>query len=245
MFVLLEYNKETYIELLNEIKRQKLTPVVLFKLDFNLKDQIKSNLEKIKEIKIQNQIKYNAIQIILPVEKINNNFSSIINGLKQEFDIVIGLGGLNKINRFFLEETNIDFLQDPQNSIFNPKIDFIHHFNSGINEILCNMAKKKEIGFIFSLNFIDIKTKYMAKEFGRINQNLIFAQKSKISFYLNYIIQNKNQIKSKKELMWILSLFDTNNINKSESIEILENKINNNNLKKSSNYLIKGITIKQ
>lgn len=244
MFVILEYNKDSYNNLLNLLKKEELTPVVLFKIDFTLKNEINQNVQKIKEIIGKNNIKYKAIQVLLPTDKLDNNISSIINNLKQEFDIVIGFGGLNKINRFFLEETNVDFILDPQNSFFNPKIDFIHHFNSGINEILCNFAKNKEIGFILSLNFFEIKTKYMAKEFGRLNQNLIFAQKYEISVYLNFIIQNESQVKSKKELLKIYSLFNINSKNKNIYLNTLENKILKNQLKNSSKFINKGIILK-
>ena len=169
---------------------------------------------------------------------------SAINSLKQDFDIIIGLGGLNKINRFFLEETQVDFLQDPQNSLFNPKIDFIHHFNSGINEVLCKFAKEKEIGFLFSLNFINNKTKYMAKELGRVDQNIVFAQKYSIPFYFNYIIEKSEEIKSKQELMWIMSLFSINNENKLLSLITLKNKIDKNILKKSPEYINSQIRFK-
>ena len=242
MHALVKYDSKNYIEILKELKNQEITPVFLFKIDFSDKPNIKLNLEKIKEIKKENKIKHSAIQII--IEKPDNNIISTINALKQDFDIIIGLGGLNKINRFFLEETQIDFLQDPQNSLFNPKIDFIHHFNSGINEVLCKFAKDKEIGFLFSLNFLNNKTKYMAKELGRVNQNIVFAQKYKIPFYFNYIIEKLEDIKNKHELIWIMSLFSINNENKSLSLITLKNKIDKNILKKSPEYINSQIKLK-
>lgn len=242
MHALVKYDSKYYTEILKELKNQEITPVFLFKIDFNDKQNIKLNLEKIKEIKKENKIKYSAIQIT--IEKPDNNLVSAINSLKQDFDIIIGLGGLNKINRFFLEETQVDFLQDPQNSLFNPKIDFIHHFNSGINEVLCKFAKEKEIGFLFSLNFLNNKTKYMAKELGRVDQNIVFAQKYKIPFYFNYIIEKSEEIKSKQELMWIMSLFSINNENKSLSLITLKNKIDKNILKKSPEYINSQIKFK-
>ena len=242
MHALVKYDSKNYTEISKELKNQEITPVYLFKIDFGDKQNIKLNLEKIKGIKKENKIKYSGIQIM--IEKPDNNLISVINSLKQDFDIIIGLGGLNKINRFFLEETQIDFLQDPQNSLFNPKIDFIHHFNSGINEVLCKFAKEKEIGFLFSLNFLNNKTKYMAKELGRVDQNIVFAQKYKIPFYFNYIIEKSDEIKNKQELMWIMSLFSINNENKSLSLITLKNKIDKTILKKSHEYINSQIKFK-
>ena len=84
----------------------------------------------------------------------------------------------------------------------------------------------------------------MAKELGRLNQNIIFAQKYKIQFYFNYIIEKPEEIKSKQELMWIMSLFNINNENKSISLSVLENEININILKKSPKYINSQIKLK-
>ena len=244
MFILIEYNKENYRELINKIQTLNLTPVILFKFTILNKEENKKQLDNIREIKNLEKIDYSAIQITIS-EKIENSIQTIINSLKQEFNIIIGLGGLNKINRLFLEETQIDFLQDPQNSKFNPKIDFIHHFNSGINDILCTFAKQKQIGFLFDLNLLFMKTKYMSKEIGRVNQNLIFARKYKIPIILNFIIKNENQIKSKQELIHIMSLFNLSTKQKIESINIIEQKIKQNNFKKSQKYITEGLYIKE
>lgn len=242
MYVLIEYNKD-YNENLKEVEKLNLVPVTLFKIIFLYPKRTKENLEKIKQIKQKIKPKFSAIQLI--IEKISGQTQSTINNLKNDFDLVIGLGGLNKINRYFLEQTKIDFLQDPQNSKFKPKFDFIHHFNSGLNHILCKFAKQKEIGLIFSLNFTNSNHKLpIAKEIGRINQNIAFARKYKIPIYINFSIQNKNQIKSQNEIQSISKLFNISTEQTRDTIKILENKIRLNQLKKSQNYINENIIIK-
>lgn len=241
MFVLVEYN-QNYNKSLQEIKKYELTAVTLFSI--NLKDKINNNrqLEEIQKLKEKIKPEYSAIQIKL--EKIENTTHSFISNLNQQFDITIGYGGLNKINRYFLEQTNIDFLQDPQNSTYQNKFDFIHHFNSGLNHVLCNFAKQKNIDFLISLNFTNIFNKYnLTKEIGRINQNLKFAKKYKIQTILNFIIENDFQVKSIQEIKGIFSLFEVSTKQFFESIKILENKIKLNQLKKSENYITEGIKI--
>jgi len=85
----------------------------------------------------------------------------------------------------------------------------------------------------------------MSKEIGRVNQNLIFARKYKIPIILNFIIKNENQIKSKQELIHIMSLFNLSTKQKIESINIIEQKIKQNNFKKSQKYITEGLYIKE
>lgn len=241
MFVLVEYNNN-YENSIREVVKCNLVAVTLFKIILSDKQKNTEQLEKIKQLKLEIKPKYSAIQIKL--EKIDNSTVGIISNLKQQFDVVIGLGGLNKINRYFLEQTTVDFLQDAQNSSYQNKFDFIHHFNSGLNHILCKFAKEKNTDFIFSLNFTREFNKYnLAKEFGRINQNLKFARKYKIKSIVNFIIQRPQDVKSIEEIKGILSLFDISTIQSSDSINILEDKVKLNQFKKSDRYITEGIEI--
>lgn len=240
MFILIEYN-EFYKKNLEKCKILNLIPIPMFKILLNNKNQIKEDLEKLKQLKEKINIKYSAVQISLG--KIENSTIGTINNFKNHFDIVIGLGGLNKVNRFFVESTQIDFLQDPHNTLFLGKMDFIHHFNSGMNHILCKLAKEKNIGLINSLNFTYGKKFFIPKEIGRINQNLKFARKYDINSIINFIVKYPAQIKTKEELLGIMSFFDLSTKQKKASFQILENKINENNFKKSQNYISNGIEI--
>jgi len=236
MFVLVDYNKN-FEEISNTLNKMEIVPVVLLKINFNNKNQIKQDIEKILEIK--NKINQKHFAILINLEKQENNTNNIINDLKEKFDLILGQGGLNKTNKFFIEETNIDFLLNSQDSTQKPKIDFIHHFNSGINHILCKESKLKNIDFIYTLN--NLNNKYYSKEIGRINQNLKFARKYNNKIHVNFIIENKNQIKSIIELNSILSLFEISTEQKIQSFNILEEKINKNKLKKTENYISKNI----
>jgi len=238
MFVLVDYNKN-YSDVCSELSLKGYSLVTIFKLCLNGKNSINLQMEKIRELKKRINPKYCAVQV--QIDRFENSTVGTINSLKLEFDLVIGLGGLNKINRFFLEDIQVDFLRDPHNVIFRSKMDFIHHFNSGINHVLCSLAEQRNIGFIFSLNFVSGKGKNIAKEFGRICQNISFARKFNVPVYLNFIIGNVNQIKSSSELVKIGSLFDMDIKQKKDISRIIENKIEENNFKKSDKYICDGI----
>ncbi|MCA9459489.1 MAG: hypothetical protein KC550_02990, partial [Nanoarchaeota archaeon] len=198
-------------------------------------------INNIKKIKEKVNPLYSAIQINL--EKQDNSTIGFINQLKHDFDLIIGLGGLNKTNRFFLYQTQIDILQDPQNSRLKNKIDFIHHFNSGLNQILCNYAKEKRVSFLFTLNFLSGKTFHKAKEIARINQNLKFARKYEIPIIINYIINTPIQIKTTEKLLSIIDIFETSCEQKTNSFNIFENKIKENQIKRTNNYIADGLII--
>lgn len=240
MHILIEHN-EFYNKNIEECKKYNYIPITVFKLTLNNKQQIKQDLEQLKLKKQEIVPKYSAIQIT--IDKLENSTIGTINNLKKDFDITIGLGGLNKINRFLLEQTQINFIQDPQNTLFKPKMDFIHHFNSGMNHILCQFAKDKQIGLIETLNFTYSSKKYIPKEIGRINQNIKFARKYKIPTLINFIVKYPQQIKSIIELQGIMSLFDMSTTQKQESIKILEKTIITNQFKQSKNYITEGIEI--
>lgn len=240
MFVLLEYNNHLEKNL-TIINKYGYTPILLFKLILGSKDNKDRQLIEINKIKNDLNLKYNAL--LIQVEKLDSNLQGIINSLRNDFDLILGYGGLNKINRFFLESTNIDFLVDPQNSIYKNKLDFIHHFNSGINHILCKFAKDNEIGFLLTMDFNNQKKKNLAKDVGRINQNISFARKYGINICLTPIIKDEFDIKTTSDLRSILSLFDVSSNQKKMSILALETKIKENTFKKSDNYIIRGITI--
>lgn len=234
MFVLVEYNN--FLE--ENIKRCKefnIIPVIMFKIKLNNKNQIKQDLQTLQNLYYKIKPEYSAVQITL--DKIENSTIGTVNNLKNYFDIVIGLGGLNKVNRFFLESCQIDFLQDPHHSYFLKKQDFIHHFNSGMNHILFRFAKEKNTSIISSLNFFKSKKYIIPKEIGRINQNLKFANKYNVSSYINYVVTHPSQIKDLIQIKSILGFFDISEMQKKESFKILEKKISKNRLKKSDKYI--------
>ena len=244
MFVLIEYNQNyesNYNLILEKLKLYNFTPITLFKIKLNNKNQIKNDLNLITKIKETLNPKYSAIQI--NIEKQDNSTIGFVNQLKQNFDLTIGLGGLNKTNRFFLEQTQIDILQDPQNSKFKNKIDFIHHLNSGLNHVLCNYAKEKNISFLFTLNFFSGKPFHKSKEIARINQNLKLARKYNIPIIINYIIKEPNNIKTIEELKTIMNIFEISTNQKNQSFEILTNQIKSNQIKKTLKYITKGLNI--
>jgi RNase P/RNase MRP subunit p30 len=241
MFVLVEYNKN-YSDVCCELSRLNYTPITIFKLKLNGKSGIIEQIEKIRELKSRINPKFSAVQV--QVEKMENTSVGTVNSLRSDFDIVIGLGGLNKINRFFLEDTLVDFLRDPHNVIFRSKMDFIHHQNSGINHVLCCLARDRDIGMFFSLNFVIGQDKNKAKEFGRVSQNIKFCCKYKVPVLLTFAISSVNQIKTCSQLKKISSLFDFSSQMAAQNLLLLDDIVKKNKFRLSEKHIIDGIRFK-
>ncbi|MEC8220752.1 MAG: hypothetical protein VX028_01660 [Nanoarchaeota archaeon] len=239
MYILVKYSSN-YEDISKECKNKNQTPIPLFSLTLTKqKDQNKQHISKLKQLVNSKNFEYSALQITL--NAIDNTTQGIINQLKQEFDIIIGQGGLNKVNRFFLEQTQIDFLLDPHTSRFKVKFDFIHHFNSGLNHVLCKFAKEKNIGIIHSLNFMKQQGVILTKDIARMNQNTRFARKYTISMYSNFIIAKKEDIISLIQLTSFQKELGMDTKQIKESQTILEKKIKKNKHKKSQEYISKGL----
>ncbi len=228
-------------ELIEELKLLDLKPVIVYSVKFEDKNKFKNEIDRAINLKKNYPHILSAIKIV--VEKPNNIIVSSISYLKKLFDIVIGFGGTNNLNRFYIESTKIDFLQDPQNSFFSSKIDFIHHYNSGLNHILCKIAREKGIRFFFSLNFSSGKKINFAKELARVNQNIKFAKKYDIDIYFNFLVKDKYQLRTKKELEFISYLFNMSENQRKESINMLEKVIYEKCKINSNSYVSEGIEI--
>ncbi len=193
--------------------------------------------------------------VIRPFVLDNYLVNLINNVLKKNFKIVIGDGINNKTNRFLLEKTNIDYLLNPQQNNFVKRYDFIHHFNSGLNHVLCKIAFERDIGMLFSLNFLKSDNKLkVAQEIGRINQNIKLCRKYKLDLKIdffydinnkerNFNLLEKKNIVNNQTLISFHKMFSISNEQIKNSLMSLKERINKNIFKQSPNYIIKGIEV--
>ena len=217
--------------------------IILFEIEM-LDDikLLKNEIDDMKKIILENDFKKTGA--LIKVKNINNDTITFIKNLKNTFDYIFGYGGLNKINRFFIETKKIDFLVDPHNSFFKTKFDFLHHFNSGLNHILCNIARQKETKFITTLNFTkDYKTITFQKNVGRINQNLKLFKRYKLQNHFCYFCETEKDIVDDKRLREILNLFNLENkFSKTNSFDF-EKSLEKIDFEKSEDFVYEGIEI--
>ena len=112
-------------------------------------------------------------------------------------NIVIVKSFDEEISRACLENKNVDILIGSELS--NDK-DFIHFRKSGLNQVLCKLAKKNDIAIGFS--FSDL-INYDKREvlLGRMMQNVFLCRKYKLKTVLGSFANKDIEIKNKSELM--------------------------------------------
>ncbi|MBS3117527.1 hypothetical protein J4430_01450 [Candidatus Woesearchaeota archaeon] len=113
---------------------------------------------------------------VYPVKQINFQNVSDVRRVSSSQSFVVAEGG--KFNREILEQPNVSILLCPEKS---SQGDFLHHRNSGLNQVLCKLAVKNHIaiGFSFSsLLLADSSSRFVFM--GRMHQNILLCRKYKV-----------------------------------------------------------------
>lgn len=109
---------------------------------------------------------------------------------------VIMKGGSDNANRAALENKRVDILLSPERG---RKDDFINCRNSGLNQVLCALARKNEIAIGF--NFCDIlNSKERDKLMGRMMQNIKLCRKFKVKMVFGCFTENEWEKREKIDL---------------------------------------------
>jgi RNase P/RNase MRP subunit p30 len=149
-------------------------------------------LKEDKEYEKKLGIKTEKVRIIdVPLSKLRNEI------LKEKGKVVI-LGGDEKINRKAVETKKVDILLNPER---NDKKDSFHYRKSGLNQVLCKLAKENNvaIGFNFS-NLLDSKGNERSKILGRMIFNYKLCKKYKVKMIFSTFAKNKFELRNKDSM---------------------------------------------
>ena len=102
----------------------------------------------------------------------------------KDFKIVIG--GDEKKNRKAVEDKNVDILLSPEK---NREKDFMHSRDSGLNQVLCKLAKKNKVAIGFNFNDV-LMSKNRSVILGKMMQNVRFCRKYKVKMVIVSGAQN-------------------------------------------------------
>ena len=118
-----------------------------------------------------------------------------IQRFRQEITIVEG----SDLNRLIVENKYVDILVSPEK---NRREDFMHHRNSGLNQVLCKLAFKNSIAIAFSFNDV-LKAKGIerSKIIGRMMQNVRLCRKYKVKMITASFAANEFEIKNPSDLI--------------------------------------------
>ena len=112
-----------------------------------------------------------------------------------EFKIVEG--GDDKKNRKVVEDKNVDILLSPEKTRDR---DFMHSRNSGLNQVLCKLAKKNDIANGFDFNLV-LNSKNRGEILGRMMQNVGLCRKYKNKMVLLSGANNELDMRNPKDLV--------------------------------------------
>ena len=190
-------------------------------MDFALKesDKIKKIAEKLGS----------SIVIVNPINA--NDFRELRRKIEKENGLVVVEGGSNEINRAVLENKKVDILLSPEKSRDK---DFMKGRDSGLNQILCKLAKNNgiAIGFNFSellrLSGIDRN-----KLLGKMMQNAMLCRKYKVNVVVGSFASKWQELRSEKDLEAFARMIGIEKVNNEKVISS----------KNKKDYIIEGVRL--
>ena len=129
------------------------------------------------------------------VRIIDVSLNKLRNEIGKEKGKIIILGGDENINRKSLENKKVDILLSPEN---NKREDSLLSRKSGLNQVLCKLAKENDIsiGFDFSM-LINFSGKERSKIFGRMIFNYKLCKKYKVKMIFSCFSKDKFDLRNK------------------------------------------------
>ena len=107
-------------------------------------------------------------------------------------------GGNPKINRSAVENKSLDILISPER---NSEEDFMHYRNSGLNQVLCKLAKKNNIAIGFNFNYVlNSEGILRSKILGRMIQNVKLCRKYKVKMIIINLKENPYEVRAISDL---------------------------------------------
>tara|TARA_Y100000310_G_scaffold333369_1_gene410775 strand:+ start:71 stop:595 length:525 start_codon:yes stop_codon:yes gene_type:complete len=101
----------------------------------------------------------------------------------------------DKLNRQALSK-HVDILLDPH--LFRRK-DYMHQRDSGLNQVLCNLARENKIAIGFSFSSI-LNAKDRAKIIGRMIQNIKLCRKYRVKMVIGSFAKSEKDTRNLKDI---------------------------------------------
>ena len=133
------------------------------------------------------------VKVLSPEKK--GELLKTIQFMQSKKELVVVEGG---DNRFLVEQKTLDILLSPEKSI---EKDFLHTRNSGLNQVLCRLAKQHNIAIGFSFGeVLRISQEQRAELLGRMMQNVRLCRKCKVNMVLGSFARNEFELRSRDSL---------------------------------------------
>ncbi|MBT3323553.1 hypothetical protein HN681_04465 [archaeon] len=110
--------------------------------------------------------------------------------------LIVIRGKNDDFNRKVLSSKHVDLLLDPH---LGNRNDFMHHRNSGLNQVLCKLARDNNIAIGFSFSSV-LRSKEKGKYIGRMMQNIRLCRKYKVRMVIGSFAESKNEIRGLNDI---------------------------------------------
>ena len=98
-----------------------------------------------------------------------------------------------------MENKRVDIIVGAEKS---KKNDFLHYRNSGLNQVLCKLARKNDIAVAFNFNeVLKLKGAGRSQLIGRMMQNVRMCRKYGVRMIIASFATNKFELKNPSDLM--------------------------------------------
>lgn len=134
--------------------------------------------------------------------------------------IIVIQGGDDDLTRQALSSKFVDILLDPHEG---SRRDFMHHRDSGLNQVLCHLAREHSIAVGFSLQSI-LRAKNRAGSLGRIMQNIQLCRKYKVRMVIGSFASNAWEERNEKDLQALFKVLGMTG--KEVQMDFVEERLN-------------------
>ena len=225
-------------------------------------DLVIPNKNEVEFIKVASKLKYdklcflydsksfkNAVKGILDLQKttkIKLNVGLIINKMnnvvnKSNLSVFDASYKSNALIRKVFESRNVDLICNLE---LNNLKDHTHFVNSGFDQVLCKIAKKRNkiICFDFS-QILLVKGKLRSRLLSRIMQNIKICKKYKVGTTIASFAKDPKQMRYYHDLIALLIVLKSDIKSSKKAVKIVCDKIYENEFKKSKSYVTNGVSL--
>jgi len=110
--------------------------------------------------------------------------------------IIVVQGGDDTMNRLAVSSKHVDILLDPH---LGSRKDFMHQRNSGLNDVLCALAKEHQVAIGFSFSSV-LNSTHRVSLLGRMMQNIRLCRKYKIPMVIGTFARNAWELRNEKDI---------------------------------------------
>ena len=165
----------------------------------------------------------------MDINLFDKNVESVIKSTKDKFVII--KGGSDKVNRQAVSSKKVDILLD---SHLGYRKDKMHQRDSGLNQVLCKLAKENNVAIGFSFSSILHSKNY--RDLGRITQSIKLCRKYKIKIVVGNFAKNKADVREIKDVYSMFKVLGMTGKEIKTSSEFIESRLDY-----KKRYVSKGV----